>query len=44
MLAIVIGAAASVFIDTLSARIENRKMLAGLRRGPAQRAGKSRSA
>ena len=44
MLAIVIGAAASVFIDTLSARIENRKMLAGLGRGSAHRAGMSRSA
>ncbi|PWL66454.1 MAG: hypothetical protein DBY30_04985 [Verrucomicrobia bacterium] len=44
MLAIVIGAAASVFIDTLSARIENRKMLAGLGRGSAHRAGMPRSA
>lgn len=38
MLAIVIGAAASVFIDTLSGRIENRKILAGLRRGTLPRA------
>lgn len=43
MLAIAIGAAASVFIDTPSGRIENRKILAGLRRGTLPRAPTSRA-
>lgn len=31
MFAIVLGASVSVFVDTLSSRIENRKMLSGIR-------------